>query len=67
MTPMVLLPSTFAQQSPGVHKASSTPRTNNPTRQTLERCVAGIEGAQHGIAFGSGCAAMAALPHVASR
>ncbi|MCB9604667.1 MAG: cystathionine gamma-synthase [Sandaracinus sp.] len=60
MTPIVLA-STFAQQSPGVHKGFEYARTNNPTRQTLERCVAGIEGAQHGIAFGSGCAAMTTL------
>ncbi len=60
MTPIVLA-STFAQQSPGVHKGFEYARTNNPTRQTLERCVAGIEGARHGVAFGSGCAAMTTL------
>lgn len=59
--PPIVLASTFAQQSPGVHKGFEYARTGNPTRQTLERCVAGIEGATHGVAFGSGCAAMTTL------
>ena len=59
--PPIVLASTFAQQSPGVHKGFEYARTGNPTRQTLEKCVAGIEGATHGVAFGSGCAAMTTL------
>lgn len=59
--PPIVLASTFAQQSPGVHKGFEYARTNNPTRQTLERCVAALEGAAHGVAFGSGCAAMTTL------
>lgn len=59
--PPIVLASTFAQQSPGVHKGFEYARTGNPTRQTLENCVAGIEGATHGVAFGSGCAAMTTL------
>ena len=62
MTPIVLA-STFAQERPGVHKGFEYARTGNPTRQTLERCVAALEGATHGVAFGSGCAAMTTLLH----
>ncbi|MEM9067189.1 MAG: cystathionine gamma-synthase [Myxococcota bacterium] len=59
--PPIVLASTFAQQSPGVHQGFEYARTNNPTRQTLEACVAALEGGSHGIAFGSGCAAMTTL------
>jgi len=36
-------------------------RTKNPTRLALEACIAGIEGAQHGLAFASGMAATDAV------
>lgn len=36
-------------------------RSDNPNRQELERCVAALEGARHGIAFASGVAALTAV------
>lgn len=60
MTPIVLA-STFAQQSPGVHTGFEYARTDNPTRRTLEHCIAALEGAKFASAFGSGCAAMTTL------
>jgi len=60
MTPIVLA-TTFAQDGPGVHKGYDYSRAGNPTRSALERCLAALEGAQHGIAFGSGCAASTAI------
>jgi len=62
MTPIVLA-STFAQESPGKHRGYEYARTNNPTRQTMERCIAALEGGTHGVAFASGCSAMTALFH----
>jgi cystathionine gamma-synthase/cystathionine gamma-lyase len=62
MTPIVLA-STFAQDGPGVHKGFEYARTGNPTRNTLERCLAALEGGTHGLAFSSGCAAMTTLLH----
>ncbi|MBC7172486.1 MAG: cystathionine gamma-synthase, partial [Polyangiaceae bacterium] len=59
--PPIVLSSTFAQTSPGVHRGFEYARSNNPTRQTLERCLALLEGGTHGLAFGSGCAAMSTL------
>jgi len=56
MTPIVLS-STFAQDGPGHHKGFDYSRAGNPTRDALEGCYAALEGAKHGIAFGSGCAA----------
>lgn len=60
MTPIVLS-STFAQQSPGDHRGYEYSRTNNPTRETLERCLAALEGARHGLCFASGVAALACV------
>lgn len=60
MTPIVLA-STFAQERPGVHKGYDYGRAGNPTRAALEACLAALEGANHGIAFGSGCGAMTTL------
>jgi len=60
MTPIVLA-STFAQDGPGVHKGYDYSRAGNPTRSALEGCLAALEGAKHGVAFGSGCAASTAV------
>ena len=60
MTPIVLA-TTFAQDGPGVHKGYDYSRAGNPTRTALEHCLAALEGATHGIAFGSGCAATTAV------
>ncbi len=62
MTP-IHLSSTFAQPSPGQPKGFEYARTNNPTRQTLEHCLAALEGAEEAIAFSSGCAATTTLLH----
>src|SRR5690606_8835071 len=35
----------------------------NPTRQSLEGCLAALEGAEHALAFASGCAAATTLLH----
>ena len=63
MTP-VYLTSTYVQSGPGEHKGFEYSRTRNPTRQALEDCLAALEGARHGLAFGSGCAAADALMHL---
>lgn len=60
MTPIVLA-STFVQDGPGVHKGFDYSRAGNPTRDALEACLAALEGAKHGITFGSGCAATTAV------
>ncbi|NQD38184.1 cystathionine gamma-synthase [Permianibacter sp. IMCC34836] len=55
--PPVYFTSTYAQESPGVHKGFEYSRTHNPTRFAYERCVADLEGGVRGFAFGSGMAA----------
>jgi len=53
----IVLSSTFVQESPGVHAGWDYSRAGNPTRDALERCLAALEGGDHGLAFSSGCAA----------
>ncbi len=53
--------STFAQESPGVHKGFVYARGHNPTRFAYERCIADLENGQRGFAFGSGMAAIATM------
>ena len=57
ITVPIHLATTFVQDSPGQHQGFEYARTSNPTRVALERCVAGLEGAEHGMAFASGMAA----------
>jgi cystathionine gamma-lyase len=59
--PPIYATSTYAQQSPGVHKGFEYSRTQNPTRFAYERCVADLEGGRRGYAFASGLAATATL------
>lgn len=60
MTP-IYATSTYAQQSPGVHKGFEYSRTQNPTRFAFERCVADLEEGRAGFAFASGLAATATV------
>jgi len=53
--------STFAQESPGVHKGFEYARSQNPTRMAFERCIADLEGGSAAFAFSSGLAASATL------
>jgi cystathionine gamma-lyase len=53
--------STYAQPWPAKHTGYEYARTQNPTREALERCVAALENGQHGVAFGSGLAATTAV------
>jgi cystathionine gamma-lyase len=60
MTP-IYQTSTYVQEGLGRHKGYEYARTQNPTREALERNVASLEGARFGFAFGSGLAAADAL------
>ncbi|MBF0374254.1 MAG: PLP-dependent transferase [Alphaproteobacteria bacterium] len=60
MTP-IYATSTYAQQSPGVHKGFDYARAQNPTRFAFERCLADLESGKAGFAFASGLAAEATV------
>ena len=59
--PPIYQTSTYAQTTPGGHKGFEYSRTHNPTRQALEKSLASIENGKHGLAFGSGLAAIDAV------
>lgn len=53
--------STYVQESPGQHKGYEYSRTQNPTRQAYERCIADLESGSAGFAFASGLATTATI------
>ena len=56
--------STFVQDAVGEHKGFDYARVNNPTRTALQRCLASLESAEHGIAFSSGLGATTTIMHL---
>ena len=65
LTGAVMVPiyqtSTYAQESPGVHKGFEYSRSHNPTRYAFERAVADLESGERGFAFASGLAAISTV------
>ncbi len=57
VVPPISLSTTFAQPAVGQPRGYEYARSANPTRATLEECLAALEGAAHGLAFASGLAA----------
>lgn len=60
MTP-IYQTSTYVQESPGKHKGYAYARGKNPTRGALEKCLAALENAKHGLCFSSGMGASDAI------
>ena len=60
MTP-IFQTSTYVQESPGKHKGFAYARGKNPTRIALEKCIASLENAKHGLCFSSGMGAIDAV------
>jgi cystathionine beta-lyase/cystathionine gamma-synthase len=66
VAPPIYQTSTFAQDGVGrPRRGYEYARSQNPTRERLERAVAALEGGRHGIAFASGSAATAAIAELA--
>lgn len=59
--PPIYATSTYAQESPGVHKGLDYARAHNPTRWAYEAAVAALEEGEKGFAFSSGMAASATV------
>ena len=59
--PPIYATSTYVQQSPGVHQGYEYSRSQNPTRDAYERCIADLESGSKGFAFASGMAATATI------
>lgn len=66
MTP-IYQTSTYVQEGLGKHKGYEYARTQNPTREAWERCVASLEGGVHGFAFASGLASLDAVLKLLSK
>ncbi len=62
--PPIYATSTYAQESPGVHKGFEYSRSQNPTRFAFEAAVADLESGSHGFAFASGLAAISTVLEV---
>jgi cystathionine gamma-lyase len=60
MTP-IYQTSTYVQEYPGKHKGYAYARGKNPTRAALEKCLAELENAKHGLCFSSGMGASDAI------
>lgn len=57
MTP-IFQTSTYVQEDAGIHKGYQYSRTQNPTRDALQKNIAALENASYGVCFGSGLAAI---------
>ena len=60
MTP-IYQTSTYVQSAPGEHKGYEYSRSQNPTREALEKSIAALENADYGHCFASGLAAIDAI------
>jgi len=61
--PPIYQTSTYAQESPGVHKGYEYTRSHNPTRTRLEECLAALEHAKYSVVTASGISAATLLMH----
>src|SRR6185369_17878272 len=66
VSPPIYQTSTYAQDGVGKPRGGyEYARSQNPTRERLERAVASLEGGAYGIAFASGSATTAAIAELA--
>jgi len=66
VVPPISLSTTFKQQGPADFKKFEYGRSGNPTRNTLEACLAALDGAKHSITFSSGLAATSTITQMLS-
>lgn len=60
MTP-IYQTTTYVQQAPGEHKGYEYSRSQNPTRDALQKNLAALENGEYGLCFASGLAATDAI------
>lgn len=65
MTP-IFQTSTYVQAAPGDHKGYEYARTQNPTRDVLQKNLAALEGTEHGLCFSTGMGAVDACAKLLS-
>ncbi|RWS04325.1 cystathionine gamma-lyase-like protein [Dinothrombium tinctorium] len=64
--PPISMSTTFQQPSPAEPVQFDYSRTGNPTRKSLETCLAPLEGAKYALTFSSGLAALTSITHLLS-
>lgn len=64
VVPPISMATTFKQSGPAQHAGFEYSRSGNPTRNCLEKCIAALEGAKHGLCFASGLATTTAVTHL---
>jgi len=57
VVPPIVLATTYKQSAPATFKEFEYGRSGNPTRNSLEECLAALEGGKYGLVYGSGLAA----------
>ena len=68
VAPPIYQTSTYQQDGVGKpRRGYEYARSQNPTRERLERAIATLEGGRHGFAFASGSAATAAIGRASCR
>ncbi|KAG8276609.1 hypothetical protein J6590_062219 [Homalodisca vitripennis] len=61
VVPPISLSTTFKQEGPAQFKQYEYSRSGNPNRTCLQRCLAALDDAKHGLCFSSGLGATTAL------
>lgn len=61
VVPPIVTSTTFKQPAPAEHTGFEYGRSGNPTRNTLEECLAALDGGKHGLTFASGLGATTTL------
>jgi len=64
VVPPISLSTTFKQDAPADFKMYEYGRSGNPTRDTLEKCIASLDGAEHACVFASGLATSTTITHL---
>ena len=66
VVPGLFTSTTYKQDAPAEHRGYEYARSNNPTREAVEECLASVEGAKHCITFSSGLGATTVLSSLLS-
>lgn len=66
MAPPIVMSCTFQQVTPGFCEKEDMEygRDSNPTRNTLEECLATVENAKYCVTFGSGVGAVSSMSYL---
>lgn len=67
VVPPIVTSTTFKQPAPAEHTGFEYGRSGNPSRNTLEECLAALEGGKYGITFSSGLGATTTLVALLSK